>query len=768
MARKTKPTYLSVVGRSLPRKDAREKTTGQAKFVDDYTREDMLHAATVRSPRPHIRIRGVDAREALALDGVVAVYTAGDVPGVNQVHLVYDDYPLLADKTAKFMGQAVALVVAETRELAKRAAKLVRLDYEELPAVYDPLEAMKKKSPTVYGEDNIFKSFKIRKGNLKQGFAQADVIHEKIYTSNYQVQGYIETQGMLAEPGADGSLTIYGSLQCPNYVLDAVAGCLALPHSRVRIVQTITGGAFGGKEDVPSIVASHAGLCALKTGRPVKLIYDREEDFQSMSKRHPGWVSIKYGAKKDGTLTACQVKYILDGGAFATLSPIVLWRGTCHAAGPYDIPNVWVDAHAVATNKVPCGAFRGFGQPQVAWANESAMDELSGKLGMDPLALRRKNLMELGDRTITNHVIRENCGAAEVFDQVIKAIDWDKKWAPPAKKTGALRRGLGIASSIYGVGLGAFGKHLDRASAHLQVNKDGSVTVAVGNTDMGQGAQTVLVQIAAEGLGAPYDQVEMMAPDTSRVPDSGPTVASRTTVMSGNAILDACRILRERIDPVARELLEATPKARMLTADGSYYAEGSPRKKVAFAEVIAKCYARRVNMATQGYYRVEGTTFDLETGLGDAYQTYTWSTVAVEVEVDMETGEVTVLDFVSGHDIGKAVNPQLAEGQIQGGGVQGIGYGLFENLIVKDGVLVNPSFTGYIMPTTMDLPAELRAIIVEQPWSGGPCGARGLGEPPLILSAPALANAIYNAVGRRIRDLPVLPEKIVLARERGD
>jgi len=747
---------MEIVGSSKIRKDAFDKVTGKARFVDDYKRGDELYAVTFRSPRPHIKIISIDTEEAKKIEGVAGVFTYKDIPGVNKVPLVFDDYPFLAEDVCKFYGQPIALVVAVSKEIARKALKKIKLKYKELPAVFDPLEAMKKDAPKIYGKDNVFRAYKIRKGDINRGFKEADVVIERTYRTNYQVHSYLETQGMLAEPSIDGSITVYGTMQCPFYVLDAVSNILGIPQSKIRVVQTTTGGAFGGKEDVPSIVAGHAALCSFLTNRPVKLIYTREEDFDSMSKRHPGWINIKIGAKRNGKITAIKVKYVLDGGAFATLSPIVLWRGTVHSTGPYDIENVWVDSFAVATNKVPCGAFRGFGQPQANFANESIIDELAHELKMNPLELRKKNFLDIGKKTATGHLIKESCGLKKVVDKITKISNFNKKWKDPQNKKGRIRRGIGIATSFYGVGLGAEGKFLEKAGAHVQIFKDGSVLVAVGNTEMGQGAFTVLTQIASEILGAPYEVVNIIEPDTTRIPDSGPTVASRTTVMSGNAIINACKILRRRIDDVVRDIFNV--RGKVISKNGYYYAGG---KRISYFDAVKECYNRRVKMAEQGFYRVEGTTFDRKTGIGDAYFTYTYSCMVAEVEVDIELGTVKILRFYSGHDIGKAVNPKLAEGQIEGGAVQGIGYALYENLVLEEGRIITNNFTGYIIPTIKDIPDDIRVVIVEEKYPNGPYGAKGLGEPPLIAAAPAIANAIFNATGKRIRSLPILPEKIV-------
>ncbi|MFA6582868.1 MAG: xanthine dehydrogenase family protein molybdopterin-binding subunit, partial [Elusimicrobiaceae bacterium] len=587
--KKTDTQELFCVGKSERRKDTLSKACGEALYTDDYSYGGMLYARAVRSPRPHIKINRISAGKAAQVKGFVALVTSEDVPGKNQWSLVINDYPYLPDSEARFAGETVALVVAETPEAALKAASLVELDYSELPYAGDPIEAMAQDSVKVYGENNVFSSFVIKRGDADRAFKEADVVVERDFKTNYQVHVYLETQAMIAFPEANNAITVYGSMQCPFYILDGVAEVLGIPHSRVRVVQRTTGGGFGGKEEVPVIVAAHAALCAWKTGRPVKLVYDRIEDFQSMSKRHPSRTKIAYAARRDGRITAARVEYILDAGAYSTMSPVVLWRGTVHAAGPYHIENVDIKSFAVATNKVPCGAYRGFGQPQVAFANESLIDELAEKLGMDPIELRLKNILKTGDKTVTGQTI-ELSGLDDVIETVRKKSGWDKK-RKQAPKSGAKKYGVGMSVNYYGVGLGARGQYLERAGANVIINKDGSVRVAVGNVEMGQGALTVLCQICAETLNVPFDSVDMTEVDTSRVPDSGPTVASRTTLMSGNAIIEACTPLRERIFSVARELLitGGAPSKEMLASRGEFAIDGH---KIRFAEVVAECWRR--------------------------------------------------------------------------------------------------------------------------------------------------------------------------------
>jgi CO/xanthine dehydrogenase Mo-binding subunit len=749
---------LSFVGKSLPRKDAAIKVTGAAQYAADREMPGMLHAAAVRSPRPRIKILAISDAAARRVPGYVTLVTHKDIKGVNKWPVVMQDYPFLPEGEARFAGETVALVVADSARAAKKAAALVELKYKELPSVTDPLEALEKNAVKIYGKDNIISSFVIKKGGVDKAFENAAFTVEGEFSTNYQVHAYLETQGALAVPEADGGITVHSSTQCPFYVLDAVAAALGLPYHKVKILQTVTGGGFGGKEDVPALVASHAALCAAKTGRPVKLIYGRKEDFQSMSKRHPGWAKVAYAADKAGRITACRVKYVLDGGAYSTLSPIVLWRGTVHAAGPYKIANVDIKTYAAATNKVPCGAFRGFGQPQICFAQESLIDELAQKVGMDPVQFRLKNLLDPGDKTITGQKLNSSCGLRELVQAVKRRSGWDKKVRNPGR-SGDIATGIGFSATYYGVGLGAKGRYLDRAGAFVNVYKDSSVTVNVGNTEMGQGALTVLAQITAETLNAPYESVRVEEVDSSKVPDSGPTVASRTTLMSGNAIIEAATPIRERLFKTAYDMLlaEGADASKPMAAGGGLFSMGG--KVVDFKKVVAGCWDRRQKMSEQGWYAAPRTTFKMEDGQGDAYVIYSYSADAAEVEVDLKTGVARVKKIWAAYDVGRIVNPRLALGQAQGGILQGMSWAMYENLVYKNGIMVNPNFTDYVIATTADKP-EYDITFIEKPYAEGPYKAKGMGEVPLIGVAPAVANAIKNACGARVRSVPLLPEKI--------
>lgn len=751
-----------VVGKGVPRVDAEAKVRGLARFVDDLSFPGMFYGKVIRSDRPHARVLGLHLSRARAL--VACVVVPEDIPGRNSIPIIYDDMPLLAQGIVRYVGEPMALLAAETMEAAEEAVVLAQAEYEDLPAVFDPLVSMSPDAaqvavPKAAEGGNVFNHMVVRKGDVEAGFAQADVIVEGEYRTGYQEHAYLEPQGVIAVP-EEGGMTIYGTLQCPFYVQTAVANVLGLPLAKVRVVQTATGGGFGGKEDMPSHLAGMAAVLAWKASRPVKLIYDRAEDIATTSKRHPSVVRYRTGAKRDGTLTAVEVEFFYNAGAYQTLSSAVLWRGLIHAAGPYRIPNVKIDGYSVATNTVPCGAFRGFGSPQVIFAHESQMDELARRLRMDPLELRRRNALRVGDETATGQRLTESVGLPEAIERAAELSHWEER-----KEVDALSRrekfkvrGLGTSTVMYGVGMGAKAPLLDKAGAYVKLEADGSVTVAVGNTEMGQGAQTVLAQIAAQTLGARLSDVQLAPVDTSRVPDSGPTVASRTTTVAGMAVLDAARRLRARVEQVACKLLGATAVS---IHEGRCLDRGDPSRSVPLAEVARWMWSRNLDLGATGWAEGAPVDWDPKTGQGNAYFIYSFACHIAEVEVDLLTGEACVRRFWAVHDSGKIVNPETARGQVVGGIAQGIGYALMEELRAERGHIVSPSFTAYHIPTTMDLPEEIAVEFVEAPYSGGPYGAKGLGEVPLMASHAAVANAISHAIGARLREYPAIPERVL-------
>jgi len=753
---------LQIVGQPLPRPDASDKALGKTLYVDDISLPSMLYAAIYYSPLPHALIKSISTSKASSLTGVFAILTAADIQGKNFIPLIKHDWSFLAEKMVIYPGEPVAVIVAETKDILEAARNAILVEYEELSPVFDPEESLQPDAPQINPEGNLIAHHKIRSGNPEAGFKASDVIVEGVYETGYQEHAYLEPQGMLAVPGPQGTMEVWGSMQCPFYVLNAVCSILGLPNNKVRILQTPTGGAFGGKEDVPSPIAGLAALAAWKTKRPVKLILDRHDDIILSSKRHPSRCYYRTGAKKDGTLTACEIKIYLDAGAYATLTPAVLWRCAVHSYGPYRIPNVKVDAFAGATNKVPCGAFRGFGTPKVVFAMERQMDKIAGILGIDPIELRMKNALRTGDRTSTGQSLPWSVGITETLEKAKATSHWNEKRKNYPLIIGAKRRGIGCSALIYGVGLGAAGKAMDVAGAYVQVKPDGSVLFAVGTTDMGQGMQTVLTQITAEGLGGiSPEHVRMLPVDTMQVGDSGPTVASRATYVSGNALLNACKKIINDLKSVAATMLKCEPENISIT--GGHFSSDSTSEKMylTFEDVAAACAAQHISLTQHGYFVSPPTSWDPETGQGKAYVTYSYATQIAEVEVDMETGEVNVLDMWAVHDVGKAINPQAAYGQIEGGLIQGMGYALSE-FITMDGKgrIQNPSFSTYIIPTSKDTP-HLHAELVESPYPEGPFGAKGFGETPLMGAAACIANAVANATGVDITQLPILPERLL-------
>jgi CO/xanthine dehydrogenase Mo-binding subunit len=803
---KQKNIKLSYVGKTVQRVDAKDKVTGTAQYIADLNFANQLYGKMVLAGIPHAIIRKIDTSKAKKVPGVVAILTAENISGKNQVGVVIHDQPLLAEKKVRYTGDCVALIAAESKECAEEASHLIKIEYEELPGVFSPIDGPKPTAPQIHKTGNLLSHYKIRKGNIEKGFAEAEVIVEQTLETGHQEHLYLETLGAIAVPQANGEMTIYGSLQCPFYVQKAVATALGIGLNYVRVIQTVTGGGFGGKEDVPSEICARAAVLANATNRPVKLILDREEDIITTSKRHPAILHYKYGAKKDGKLTAAEIEIYSDIGAYATLSTIVLYRMTIHAPGPYIIPNVKVDTYGVYTNHPPCGALRGFGTPQANFGSELTMDLLAAKLGIDPIELRMKNALEVGTRTATNQLLKESVGLKETIRKAQQVSQWNRKQKQKDSllvltelftlskvegcsgtanigsgvelphnlkelphnlkelphNDGRYRYGIGCSAMYYGVSLGAKGWSMDAAGAHLQLLTDGTVSVAIGNTEMGQGAETVLAQITAESLGVSLDSIRILPVDTSYIPDSGPTVASRATVFSGNAIVNAAEQLKNNLLPIAAKLLETKRTNEIIFQDGFIFTKRNPKNRVPFLTLAQEAFKRNACMFAAGWYHAPEVVWNPETGLGDAYYVYSYGTQIVEVAVDMVTGKVIVLNVTAAHDVGKAINPHQIEQQVEGGVVQGIGYALYEKFLINKGKILSDTCATYTIPTALDTPPRIKTIIVESASKDGPFGAKGVGEPPIIPTAAAVANAVSNALGKRITKIPITPEDILI------
>jgi CO/xanthine dehydrogenase Mo-binding subunit len=731
----------SIIGTSVPRKEGREKVTGRTRYVDDLSFPDMLYGTTVRSAKPRGRIRAIHFDPAIPWNEFTVV-NAKDIPGKNCIALLIEDQPCLADEFVNHPEEAVVLLAHPDKYLLEEARRAVQIEIEPYPAIFTIEDSLARKQ-LIWGEDNIFKSFRVEKGDVGAAWGAADFVVEGDYETGAQEQLYIEPQGMIAQANPTDGVTVWGSLQCPYYVHKALVRLFGLPKDHVRVVQTETGGGFGGKEEYPSMIAGHAALLAWKSSKPVKIIYDRAEDMVATTKRHPSRTHHKTALTRDGKLLAIEIDFTIDGGAYETLSPVVLSRGTIHAAGPYNCPNVRVRSRAVATNMPPHGAFRGFGAPQSVFALERHFDRIAEIVGLTPDELRRRNFIHEGQTLAVGQVIRETVKMDRLMDRALELSSYHAKRQRFQQENprSTIKRGIGFAAFLHGAGFTGSGEEYLASEAALDVTPDGRVRVFAGSTEMGQGTNTVFAQIAAETLGIGIDRIEIMQPDTAMVPNSGPTVASRTTMIVGKLVESAARAVQKSL------------------FDGGFLQTGYDADD--FASACGNYIARFGPL--QSLIKYEHPTdlhWDDATYTGDAYGAYAWAVYVAEVSVDTRTAEVRVEDFVAVQEVGKVINPVLAAGQIEGGVAQGIGYALYENVVWQEGRMSNGQMTNYIMPTSMDVP-PIRVFFEEIPYARGPGGAKGIGELPLDGTAPAIANAIANATGADITRIPVTPEVLL-------
>ncbi len=756
---------LRVVGQPMPRPDVVGKVTGRLKFADDISFPDMLHGRVLRSAYPHARIRRIDVSKARALPGVVAVLTHADVPGKNRHGLIYEDWPVLCEDKVRYVGDAIAIVAAETREIATRALDLIEVEYEPLPVVSDPVQARQPDAPLVHEEwptGNLLKHIHVERGDVEAGFAEAEVIVEREYRTPFYDHVFLEPECSIGVPaGYPGheKLTVYVGSQIPYKDRDQIAAALGLAPEDVRVIGTPIGGGFGGKEDIAGQI--HAALLAQATGRPVKVLFDRAESLRVHPKRHATIIRVRTGARRDGRLVAVQAELYGDTGAYASLGDKVMTRATTHAAGPYDVPHVRIDCYAMYTNNPPAGAFRGFGVTQSAFAIESNMDILARELGIDPFELRRINALRVGSVTNTGQVLRESVGLLECLDRV-EAVIREEMAQGDGDGTAPVRRGWGIAAAYKNTGLG--GGAPDKAGAEVEAYPDGTAEARSSSADMGQGLMTVVAQIAAEELGLPFDRVRVLLSDTDRTPDGGPTTASRQTYVTGNAVRHAARRLRERLIAVAAERLDVAPD-RLRLSEGDVYLSEDQAPAASFAEVVR--WAQEEGHETCVRYEYEAPrTQPLGTG-GDMHFAYSYACQAALVEVNTETGEVRVLKVVSAHDVGRVINPVGLLGQIEGGIVMGVGNALTEQYIVENGVPWTRHLGQYKMPSIMHMP-EMISFFVEHETRDGPYGAKGVGEIASIPTSAAITNAIYDAIGVRIYELPVDQDALLRAWRSGE
>lgn len=747
---------LNVVSTMVPRPDAVEKVTGRAKYTDDYSFPNMLHGATLRSKYPHARILKIDTTKAKQLPGVRAVLTHADVPGSKNHGLIYNDWPVLCYDKVRYEGDAVAIVAADTREIAQRALDLIEVEYELLPVVDNPVDALKPDAPIVNdgtGHGNLLKHIHVEKGDVEQGFAQADIIIENEYHSPFYEQAYLEPECAIGR-AADDRIEVFVGSQIPYEDRRQIAAALNMEEHCVRVRGALIGGGFGGKEDIAAQI--HVALLAQATERPVKMLYSRHESLIFHPKRHATIIRVKTGAKKDGTLVASQATIYGDSGAYASLGDKVMTRAATHAAGPYNIPNVKIDCYAMYTNNPPAGAFRGFGVTQSAFAVESNMDELAHKLQLDPFELRKRSALTVGGLTSTGQIVRESAGLLECIDfveQGVKTADGGQRSA-----VGSHIRAWGFAAAYKNTGLG--GGAADKSAAEVEVYDDGTAEVRSSAAEIGQGLPTVLAQITAEELGLPYERVRVLLSDTDLTPDGGPTTASRQTFVTGNAARLAAKGMREILAETASEYLNAAP-AQLVFKDG-YVRNNGHRVPI---QEVAK-WARAEGRPTRYLHEYLAPTTKPLGVEGDMHFGFSYAAQAALVEVDTRTGEVHCLKIVTATDIGRALNPLGLAGQIEGGIIMCIGNALTEEYIVEKGRVWTDRLAKYKMPSIKHTP-EIVSLLVEDEISSGPYGAKGVGEISSIPTTPAITNAIYNAVGVRIRRLPVDQDALLLAMRGG-
>ncbi len=732
-----------IVGQSPLRKEGAAKVLGRAQYVDDITLPGMWYGATVRSTIPRGRISSIKLDPAIPWREFTIV-SAADIPGENTIVHLTKDHPCLATTHVNHDAEPILLLAHPDKAALPAAVAAVHIAYEELPAIYT-IEESEAQTQIIWGEDNTFKTYLMQKNQQpipNEIWQQADFIVEGEYRTGAQEQLYIENNGVIAEYDPETGVTVRGSMQCPFYLVHALTLVFNLPPEKCRVIQTETGGAFGGKEDFPSVIGSHAALLAMKSGHPVKICYDRAEDMAATTKRHPSRTRHRTAVSKDGKLLAGEIDFAIDGGAYATLSPVVLSRGTIHAPGPYHWPHLTIRAKAMATNIPPHGAFRGFGAPQSIFALERHMDKIAHTIGLTPEEFRRRNFLTTGDRTATGQLLSDPVDMRALLTRALKESNYHAKRVQFEKEnpTSTIKRGIGFATFFHGAGFTGSGERRLASEVAIDITPEGRPRILVSSTEFGQGTNTILCQVAAQTLALPYEEVLIAQPDTHLVPNSGPTVASRTAMIVGKLVERASLQLLEKLRTEA-----ALP---------------TPHTAEDFKQAALRYTQQLGNLQVCVRYESPGDIFwDDDTYSGDAYPAYAWAVYVAEVAVDTTTYTATVTDFHALQEVGRVLHPILAAGQVEGGVAQAIGYALYEKCIWQNGHLANNQMTNYIMPTSADLP-PIHVHFEETPCSHGPGGAKGIGELPMDGPAPAILNAIEQATGIAFTEIPLLPEDI--------
>ncbi len=736
------------------RNDAYAKVTGRATYTDDLKASGMLHAVPVHTPFVRARGMAIDAVRAASIPGVVRIITAADIPGESRFGQIRRDCPILVADRVESEGDVAALVVAHSRETALEAAKAVSIRAEELPPVTDPEAALGADAPVIppWRDDNLVNHGCVRRGDAEDALASSFLVVRGEFATQHIEHAYMEPEAALAIPRPDGTMEVHGSMQHPFSTRRFVAAALGEPFSDIEVFNTTMGGGFGGKDDTAAIVCARAAIAARLTGRPVKIRYDREWSVRESYKRHPYRMRYAFGFDREGRLTGAGIDMLADSGPYLSVTPWVNWRSTAQCCGPYVVPAVRMDIRAAATNNVFTGAMRGFGAPQVNFAVEQLMDMAAERLGIDPVEIRRRNIVRQGSTTITGQILDKHTVSLEsVMDRVVAEIGYDRKKDLSSRGISDTDRlyGIGLAVSYRGASLGAEG--MDYCAAIVNCQPDGSVLLETGIHENGQGAESAQMLILAGELGVSLSRIRYRRPSTSSIPDGGTTVATRGTLMGGGAIVAAVRELK-RIVAQALEPELGCPAGEAEFRDDTIRSPAGV--VVPWDEAMRILHRRCVYPYAFGSFRAPPVSWDERTGQGDAYFTYVYSCQAVELEVSKKTGAIRLTNIVAAHDIGKAVNPPLLRGQIYGGIAQAVGQALMEDLAIVNGRIGHLNFDSYRIPRARDMP-EITAIIVENPDQASPTGAKGIGEPSTELLAGAIANAVCNATGKRRFSLPI-------------
>ncbi len=787
---------FSTIGKPTIRQDGYAKVTGKAKFADDINYPNQLFGLMVRLPVTHAKIINIDYSEIENHPSIKGILTAKDIPGEKKIGIIKKDQPIFCEKKIVTPGDVVGMLIGESEQELIALREKIKYEYEKLPVLSDSSKALRPDAPLIHPEleSNLIIHHPLRKGDIEKGFSECDFIIEQTYTTPHIEHAAIEPETVIAIPlEKKNSVKLIGSIQNPHSARNVVSSVLGLPLNRVRIQQAELGGSFGGKDDTMNILSARAALAALKTGRPVKIRYSREDSILESYKRHPYKMKYKVGYNKDGKIKAMKIDILADGGAYASMSPFVTWRTVVQATGPYEIENVWTDVRAVYTNNPYTGAMRGFGSPQPIFAQESIMDEIAIKLNKRPDEIRRINGLRIGSITSTGQQLENHdVNLIKVLDTATEKSDFADKWKINRQNSktinnyqnkefsakqekflfleksdfipseNLLRKGIGLALSFRGCSLGAEG--IDAAAAYLSIQADGSAYLLSGLAENGQGLKTTFSIIAGEILGIAVENIYYLEHDTGIIADSGPTVASRSTLMGGGAVKVAAEIIRDRLVELLRSEWDLQKEEKIIFKGEEVFIGNKPERKITFKQLGNLAYNKGINLSTIGWYPGPIVGWDEEIGQGSAYFTYVYGCQVAEVTVNTGTGEVYVDRIVAVHDPGKVINLMGAQGQVYGGVTQGAGYGLWEEITTENGSIRELNFDQYLIPTSKDV-GEIIPLFVEGDEQFGPWGAKSLGEPTLELTAAAIANAVRNAVGIRHFSLPLNLEEIVLKRK---